>query len=92
MQKSDAQLAIPAILYIDTKTNIEAIATPAEGMEAFANDTHEFGTYNGATWDWGIPHTYVAGDTVEDADGTIESATSQINLIIDRLQELGLIE
>jgi hypothetical protein len=52
MRHNDAQLGIPETIYKGTKTAIEAL-TATEGMIAYATDTHEFGSYNGSTWDWG---------------------------------------
>jgi hypothetical protein len=52
MRLNDAQLGKPAILFKDTKANIEARTDLVEGMEAYATDTNEFGTYNGSAWMW----------------------------------------
>ena len=52
MRLNDAQLGKPAILFKDTKANIEARADLVEGMEAYATDTNECGTYNGSAWMW----------------------------------------
>lgn len=53
MRKSDTQLGIPYTEYKDTKANIEALASPIEGMIAYATDTNQIGGYNGTSWDWG---------------------------------------
>jgi hypothetical protein len=37
----------------DTKANVEAFVGAEEGWIAYATDTKEFGTYDGATWTWG---------------------------------------
>jgi len=38
--------------YIGTKTEVEAISGAFEGMQGYATDTNQFGTFNGSTWDW----------------------------------------
>jgi len=38
-------------LWADTKSNIEALSVP-EGFTAYATDTNELGSYDGAAWDW----------------------------------------
>lgn len=55
MRKNDKQYGTPYIEYIDTKANIEAIASPTVGMFAVATDnpTAPMGTYNGTAWIWG---------------------------------------
>lgn len=53
MRLNDAQLGKPLVLYVDTKTNIEALTGLAEGSVAYATDTDEFGSYDGSTWTWG---------------------------------------
>ena len=53
MNKNDQQLGRPFAEYVDTKANIEAITGLVEGCIAYASDTNEFGTYDGATWTWG---------------------------------------
>jgi len=52
MRHNDAQLGIPETIYKGTKAAVEAL-TATEGMIAYATDTNEFGSYNGAAWDWG---------------------------------------
>lgn len=52
MRHNDVQLGKPETIYKDTKANIEAL-TAVEGMIAYSTDTHEFGSYNGTSWDWG---------------------------------------
>lgn len=52
MRLNDTQYAIPETIYKETKANIEAIASPAEGMIAYATDINKFGSHNGAGWDW----------------------------------------
>lgn len=53
MKRNDSQLGAPGVLYKDTKANIEALSGVAEGAIAYATDTNEDGTYDGATWTWG---------------------------------------
>jgi len=53
MKQGDVQKGMPAVLYTNTKANIEALAGVAEGANAYATDTDEFGSYDGATWTWG---------------------------------------
>ena len=52
MKHNDIQSGSPEIIYKDTKTNVEAIAAPVEGMKAYATDTHLEGVYNGTAWEW----------------------------------------
>jgi hypothetical protein len=53
MRENDVQKGKPEVVYKDTKANIEAIASPVEGMIAYATDTNEFGSYGGSAWVWG---------------------------------------
>ncbi len=55
MRKNDVQLGRPAVLYADTKTNIEALTGLVGGEVAYATDTGEDGVYDavGAAWVWG---------------------------------------
>ena len=53
MRKGDAQIGLQAPVYTDTAANIEALTGVAEGAVAYASDTDEFGTYDGAAWTWG---------------------------------------
>jgi hypothetical protein len=53
MRHNDIQYGIPETLYRDTKTNIESISNPNEGMIAFATDTGTLGVYDGSRWVWG---------------------------------------
>lgn len=46
-----------------TKSVIEALSIP-EGFVAYATDTNELGTYDGAGWAWSNRYVLVAGDTV----------------------------
>lgn len=39
--------------YKGTKAAIEALSSVSEGSIAYATDTNEFGSYDGATWTWG---------------------------------------
>lgn len=54
MRKGDSQLAFPQGLFTDSKTNIEALTGVAQGAFAYASDTDEIGTYDGAAWKWGL--------------------------------------
>ncbi len=69
MKRNDVQLGRPAVLYADTKTNIEAITGLVGGEVAYATDTGEDGVYDavGAAWVWGragssAPATTAAND------------------------------
>jgi len=53
MIHSDRVYGKPLVLYQNTKVNIEAMVGLAEGSCAYATDSNEFGTYDGATWTWG---------------------------------------
>lgn len=46
-------LGKPLVLYKDTQANIEALTGLVAGMEAFATDLLQFGTYDGSSWVWG---------------------------------------
>lgn len=53
MKKGDSQLARPQVLYKGTKASIEALTGIVEGSIAYATNTDELGTYDGAAWNWG---------------------------------------
>ncbi len=53
MIHNDRQHGQPAVLFRDTKANIEAFTGLEEGAAAYAADTDELGTYDGAAWTWG---------------------------------------
>jgi len=53
---NDQQLGAPGVLYKDTKANIEAL-TVVEGAFAYATDTNQIGSYDGAAWTWGATPT-----------------------------------
>jgi hypothetical protein len=53
LRKGDLQLGTPQALYTGTKTAIEALTGVPEGAIAYATDTNELGTYDGASWTWG---------------------------------------
>lgn len=67
MKESDRQLGKPGRLYRNTKTAIEALSLDAgdEGCEAYATNTNQLGTFDGATWHWSDLDT-----TVPDHDHT----------------------
>ena len=52
MRADDKQLGKPETLFKDTTANIEAIASPVEGMKAYSTDDHLEGYYNGSEWVW----------------------------------------
>jgi len=52
MRLDDTQLGRPETIYKDTQANIEALASPVEGMIAYATDTNQLGSYDGAAWTW----------------------------------------
>ncbi len=53
MEHNDRQYGKPFCEYNDTKANIESITGLEEGCIAYATDTNELGTYDGASWQWG---------------------------------------
>lgn len=53
MIRNGRQLGSPGVLYKDTKANIEALTGLDQGCVAYATDTNEEGTYDGAAWNWG---------------------------------------
>lgn len=91
MRVGDRQFGRPQILYKDTKSNIEALSTGVEeGSIAYATDTNQIGSYNGAFWDWGgsggsgyVAHLHgicrwscSAGQSVFDYPDVVESVDS----------------
>lgn len=74
MQTGDTQLGKPAVLYKNTKANIEALAGIAQGAIAYATDTDELGTYDGVSaWTWGTGGG--GGGTWGSITGTLSSQT-----------------
>lgn len=71
MRRNDQQHGRPAIVYRDTKTNIEALTGLVGGEIAYATDTGEKGHYDavGAAWDWGGGGGAV--DSVNGQTGTV---------------------
>jgi hypothetical protein len=67
MRYGDEQKGIPFCEYNDTKANIEALVGLSEGCIAYATDTDELGTYDGAAWEW----ISAVSDGVILADGTV---------------------
>jgi hypothetical protein len=72
MKKGDTALT-PQIPFSATKAEIEALANPIEGMEAYATDTNKKGLYTGAAWVWdgggsGGGVESVTGDGVDNTD------------------------
>lgn len=53
MRKGDNQVGFPQGLFSASKATIEALSGVPEGAIAYATDTNELGTYDGATWTWG---------------------------------------
>ncbi len=53
MLVNDRQYGRPQVAYADTKANVEALTGQIEGAVAYATDTDQFGTYDGAAWQWG---------------------------------------
>lgn len=51
MRKGDKQVGKPLVLFKDTKTNIESITNPINGMMAYATDTEQLGYYTDS-WKW----------------------------------------
>jgi hypothetical protein len=64
MKHDDVQLGRPEIVYKDTKANVEAIASPVEGMTAEATDTHRMGYYTGSAWLWEVASGVDSGATL----------------------------
>lgn len=58
----------PLVQYRDTKANIAALSGIEEGASAYATDTNECGSYDGATWAW-TPVTTAAND-IQVGDGS----------------------
>ena len=52
---------LPLVDYLETKGNIEALSNVEEGMTAYASDDNEFGSYNGAAWQWDSRFALLAG-------------------------------
>jgi len=46
-------IGAPLEQYKNTKANIEALSGVGEGAIAYATDTDELGSYDGAAWNWG---------------------------------------
>jgi hypothetical protein len=69
MKHNDRQYGKPFCEYNDTKANIEALVGLSEGCIAYATDTDELGTYDGASWTWGsgggVTDHFVALATME---------------------------
>jgi len=80
MRINDTQVGIPFREYVDTKANIEAIASGlVEGCVAFATDTDELGTYTGAAWVWGAtPNAHAATHLPSGADPLTTAAAAEI--------------
>lgn len=75
MKYKDTQIGVPETIYKNTKTAIEALSA-VEGMIAYAIDTDQFGSFNGATWDWVSAATgNVATDNIWNAKGDLAVAT-----------------
>jgi preprotein translocase subunit SecE len=64
---------------IDTKANVEANVDAIEGWIAYATDTNEFGSYDGATWTWG-QGSGSGGHTIKD-EGTPLTARAGLNFV-----------
>ena len=65
MKHGDTQLGTPQVPYKNTKANIEALIGIPEGAIAYATDTNELGSYDGAAWQWHLanPVEYIEFDT-----------------------------
>ena len=57
MIHEDKVFGKPLEQYTDTKANIEALTGISVGAVAYATNTDELGSYNGASWSWGITAT-----------------------------------
>ena len=74
MRTGDTQIGKPAVLYKNTKANIEALSGIAQGAIAYATDTDELGTYDGVSaWTWGAGGG--GGGTWGSITGTLSSQT-----------------
>ncbi len=62
----------PIAQYTNTKSNIEALTGIAEGAIAYATDTDQLGTYNGASWDWRLTQTQ-ATDLTDGGNTTLHT-------------------
>ena len=70
-----------------TKSAIEALSVP-EGFVAYATDTNELGSYNGASWDWwagdlDTDYVNVTGDTMTGGLVTQNLRTLDLSVIDD---------
>lgn len=83
MIKNDRVYGVPLVQYKDTKANITALSGVGEGAIAYATDTNEFGSYDGATWTWGQGGSF-------DLAATIHAATEETSLHAD--DEVGIWE
>jgi hypothetical protein len=74
-------------LWADAKATIGAL-TPPEGFMAYATDTDEIGTYDGASWNW-----LAAGEQahIVDADGTLADITTKFNTLLTELEAFGIL-
>ena len=77
MRKNDKQLGIPYQEFTGSKASIEALPGLTEGCVAYASDTNEFGSYNGATWTWGSG----GGGHVRQEEGTPLTARANLNFV-----------
>ena len=78
MRKGDQQLAIPYAEFTDTKANIEAIASPVEGMIAQQTDApYAQGRYANGAWVWGSAGS---GHVIQE-EGTPLTARANLNFI-----------
>lgn len=62
----------PIAQYTNTKANIEALTGITEGAIAYATDTDQLGTYNGASWDWRLTQTQ-ATDLTDGGNTTLHT-------------------
>lgn len=86
MQLDDKQLNIPFREYTNTKAAIEALTGVVAGCIAYATDTDELGTYDGADWQWGSQIDAIDAEDVNIADaGDYYAATT----VEGALQEVG---
>lgn len=77
MRHGDTQLGFPFTEYTNTKAAIESLTGVPEGSIAYASDTNQFGSYNGASWTWGQGS---GGHTIED-EGTPLTTRTKLNFV-----------
>lgn len=82
-------VGLPLVNFTDTKANLLAIASPEDGMTAFAEDTGELGFYTQSAWHWWNPDSvnHLIFDTsptgVPSAEGVVSWHSTDKTLSLD---------